>query len=522
MAHQRVVVIGPPRQHHGEGPVLLRLVENGPGLPFQRLVEVQQRPLALPVGRLDLLFRQAVLLLEIGADLAQPVLLVIPVEHGVVKGHLPALFRTLGAVHDQGIALQNGADVVALAAPVVRRHLHHHGHEDAVHALLRQVLHMAVGQLGGEAHRVRGHIGDALLVELPGAGVGEFRVIAQGMEERRPEGHAVPEFQSPGQADGEILLRADLLKGVVLEQQLLPLQKQVRGRPDFDGGAVHLLAPGAAVAGDKGAAAGDADDGPAAVVGAVGAGLVLLLGIVEGRQGVEADEVAGRLPVPALRLPLGQQRRADGAHLAGVGRPGDLPAQILLQGPEDRVVFEGAALHHHVLAQGVGVGDAHHLREHILDDGPAQARHDVVGAAAVFLLRDDGAVHEHRAAAAQVRRVLGPERRIGDLVHWNAQGHGEILQKGAAAGGTGLVQGDVGDDVPVQHNGLHCGRANVQSQPVGSFCHAHGHTSISVFWFHLYFYKRKRLKEKYIRENLSGTVTASALPVPRTTRVCIK
>ena len=229
VAHQRVVVIGPPRQHHGEGPVLLRLVENGPGLPFQRLVEVQQRPLALPVGRLDLLFRQAVLLLEIGADLAQPVLFVIPVEHGVVKGHLPALFRALGAVHDQGIALQHRADVVALAAFVIRRHLHHHGHEDAVHPLLRQVLHMAVGQLGGEAHRVRGHIGNALLVELPGAGVREFRLIAQGMEERRPEGHAVPELQSPGQADGEVLPGADLLRGIVLEQQLLPLQKQVRG-----------------------------------------------------------------------------------------------------------------------------------------------------------------------------------------------------------------------------------------------------------------------------------------------------
>ena len=105
-----------------------------------------------------------------------------------------------------------------------------------------------------------------------------------------------------------------------------------------------------------------------------------------------------------LHLLLYRQRRAQSAHLAGIGGQGHLSAQILLQRPQDGEVPEGAALDHHPVPQLRDIGDPHHLGEHVLDDGPAEARHQVIGLLAVALLVDDGAVHEHGAPAAQLRR----------------------------------------------------------------------------------------------------------------------
>src|SRR5699024_5231158 len=139
---------------------------------------------------------------------------------------------------------------------------------------------------------------------------------------------------------------SDLGGGVVVgEEQLFPQGKQVGDAldgligladPGLDGlvaGVAQDLAPLAAVAGDKALPGGEADDRPAAVVLAEGAGLVLGLGVGEGIQRLKADEVAGGAAA-GLGLALGQQSRADGAHLAGVRRAGDGAAQVLLQSPK--------------------------------------------------------------------------------------------------------------------------------------------------------------------------------------------
>ena len=98
---------------------------------------------------------------------------------------------------------------------------------------------------------------------------------------------------------------------------------------------------------------------------------------------------------------LGEQRDADGAHEAGVGRARDGAAEVLDERAQHRVVAERAALHDDAVAEACRIGHAHDLREHVSDDRAAQAGHDVGGRAAVFLLADDAGVHEHRAAAAE-------------------------------------------------------------------------------------------------------------------------
>ena len=74
-------------------------------------------------------------------------------------------------------------------------------------------------------------------------------------------------------------------------------------------------------------------------------------GVLEFLQSLGAEEGAAlQMEVP------GRQSGAEGAHNAGDHRAGDVAAQLLLKGPEHRVVEEGATLNHDVLTQIVGGG----------------------------------------------------------------------------------------------------------------------------------------------------------------------
>ena len=364
---------------------------------------------------------------------------------------------------DEGIALHHGADVLALPLLVRRGHFHHHGHEDAVHALVDEVPDVAVGELCGEAHRIGGDKGQALFKHLPAALVGELHVKAQGAEIGGPEGTAVPKFQAPGDADGDAPLFAKRLIGIGLKEPLFPHQKEVRcAVPEFLSlSCADDAAPLAAVARDPGGAAGKADDGALAVVGAVGTDEIVFLLVGQVLQTVKADE--GRPPL-ALHAPLGQQGDAQRAHLPWIGSPGDGAAQILLQGAKDSIVAEGAALCHDLLAQDRLIRDADHFGKYVFDDGAAKTRADVLSGLAVALLGDDGGVHEDRAAASQHCRVLGGKGRRGDALHTNVEGGCKILQKGAAAGGAGLIEHDIGDDALMDPDGLHVLAADIQDE----------------------------------------------------------
>ena len=149
----------------------------------------------------------------------------------------------------------------------------------------------------------------------------------------------------------------------------------------------------------------------------------------------------------------GGQRRAEGAHNARDGGAGDLPAQLLLKGPQHRVIVEGAALHHDVLAQVVGAGGADDLVDGVFHDGDGQAGADVLHTGAVLLCLLYAGVHEHRAPGTQIYRLLGKQTQLGKVGNVIAQRLGKRLNEGAAAGGAGLVE----------HDGIHRAVADLEA-----------------------------------------------------------
>ena len=93
--------------------------------------------------------------------------------------------------------------------------------------------------------------------------------------------------------------------------------------------------------------------------------------------------------------------------------------QLLLKGAEHCVIVEGAALNHDVLPQVVGGSHTEHLVDGVFDDGDGQTRRNILYAGAVLLGLLDRGVHEHRAAAAQVHRMLGEQTqlcKVGDVI----------------------------------------------------------------------------------------------------------
>ena len=149
----------------------------------------------------------------------------------------------------------------------------------------------------------------------------------------------------------------------------------------------------------------------------------------------------------------GGQGGPEGPHDAGDHRAGDVPPQLLLEGPEHRVVEEGAPLDHDVLSQIVGGGGTDDLVDGVFHNGGGQPGGDVLHAGPVLLGLLHTGVHEHGAPGTQIHRLLGKQaqaREVGDAI---AQGLGEGLDKGAAAGGAGLVE----------HDGVHRAVADLEA-----------------------------------------------------------
>ncbi len=420
VVHQGVVMVRAAGQHHGVGAVAACLRQHFGTAFLQRAVECLLRRARLLQRLRGGLLGNLERVLEVLLQLKRAVFLGEPVEQRVVEGDVPAALGVVGVLHHQRVALHHGAHGLAVLRRVFRGHGGDDGHEDAVDALFVQVAQVAVHQLGGEAHGVGRHGGKAVLVYGARAGVRELHGEAQRLQQRFPEGHGVPVGKHARHADDRVLAGRHGGAGPVLEQQLLALVVEVGHAVHGLLGGKHLLAhggvlgvahhfaAGAAVAGYPRGAVGERDARAVAAVGAERADQVGFLLVAEALDGLPADEAAGGAgAVRAARLLLlgvllRDERDADGAHQPGVGRAGHGAPHVLLEGAQHRVVQEGAALHHDVVAQLVQVGNADHLGEDVLDDASAQARHDVVGGLAVLLLGDDAAVHEHGAAAAQV------------------------------------------------------------------------------------------------------------------------
>lgn len=124
---------------------------------------------------------------------------------GAVKAKVgveePGLFQ-VGYVGGQqfGVVSYHRAVVVVVADTLVKV-IGHTGVEDGVHALLHQRLHMAVEQLGGVTHGVRGDCALALEIELAAGLGGEDHPEIESCEQLEPEGEVLIHIQAEGNTD---------------------------------------------------------------------------------------------------------------------------------------------------------------------------------------------------------------------------------------------------------------------------------------------------------------------------------
>ena len=130
-----------------------------------------------------------------------------------------------------------------------------------------------------------------------------------------------------------------------------------------------------------------------------------------------------------LILRLRGQRSAYGSHKSRVRRTGNLLADVLLQRPENRIVFKCSTLYYDLIPKGIHIRQTHNLGKYILNDRAAKSRYNVFRKSSVSLLRNNAAVHKHCTAAAQDCRMPRRERRLRNLLHRNMQGGCEIFQK---------------------------------------------------------------------------------------------
>ena len=205
------------------------------------------------------------------------------------------------------------------------------------------------------------------------------------------------------------------------------------------------------------ASAGEFVDGQHTPVGAAaaaggGGGVGQTQNVVQGKGGAF-------LTVAALPR---HQRRAERAHNAGNVGAGSFHSGDFLKGAKHRLVVEGAALHHDVFAQVGGVGQLDDLVKGVFDDGVGKSCGNILHRRALFLRLLDVGIHEHGAAGAKIDGIFGEQRFLGKALGAVAQGIGEVLDKGAAAGGAGFVQQYGVHAAVFQLDALHVLSADVQ------------------------------------------------------------
>ena len=298
------------------------------------------------------------------------------------------------------------------------------GVKNRLDALIDQPLDMPMRQLGGVAFALRGDRFHAQLVDGARGQRREHHAETQPSQQRGPEGIVFVEIEHARHADFAHGRVRSLQRGVVEHAAQLV------------GGHVGSVLAGmlpaqplfAAVARDMPPASVKEVDGEHAVIDAALA--PRRGGAVAQRKDLGDGQHGGGLARVAFSR---QQRRPERAHDAGDVRAYGLRAGQLLKGPEDRLVMEGAALHHHMLAQRLGAGELDDLEQRVFDHRAGQTRGDVLHGRALLLRLLDVGVHKHGAARAQIDGLGREERLCGKALRRIAHGHGEILQERSAA-----------------------------------------------------------------------------------------
>ncbi len=167
-----------------------------------------------------------------------------------------------------------------------------------------------------------------------------------------------------------------------------------------------------------------------------------------------------RLAVTVAR----EQGGAVGSHVARDVGTHRIHARKLLEAAQHRVIQEGAALHDDLRAHLVRVADFDHLEEGVLHDRNRESGGDVAHRRAFLLSLLHAAVHEDRAAAAQVNRVLGAIGGFSEFGNLEVKAACEALDEAAATRRAGLVEHDVVDHAVAHAQAFHVLAANVQDE----------------------------------------------------------
>ena len=293
---------------------------------------------------------------------------------------------------------------------------------DGLDALVDEGLDVPVGELGRVAHVLTG---DGIHTRLEQLVVGTPRdhdPESEPGKDREPQRVVLVHAQHPRNTDlaAGVLAAAQTPVGegapvlVVVEVGHVGLG----GAPLLGGAA---LAP---VARNVPLAVGEGGDGQLAVVlaqlahGCLG-------GQTEAGELGEAHESPGRAVVGES----GRQSRAEAAHEAGDVGPHDLASGEQLEGAQNSVVEEGAALDRHVVAELVGIAQLDDLVQGVAHHRVGQARADLTGGGVLLLRLLDRGVHEHGAPGSQIHRTLSPQGRFGELLDGLPHGLGEGLQE---------------------------------------------------------------------------------------------
>ena len=167
--------------------------------------------------------------------------------------------------------------------------------------------------------------------------------------------------------------------------------------------------------------------------------------LLERRQVVAAEPGdAGAGPVPVA----GDERHPDRAHDAVVRRHGDRPAEDRREGRRDRVVVGGAPLEVDHVADVAAADDPVQVVE---GDRVRQARDQVRNRLGLVEPAGDVALHEHRAALAELGRRGRRQRQPGELVlDADPELLGLLLEERPGAGGARLVHREVDDDAVLE------------------------------------------------------------------------
>ena len=350
------------------------------------------------------------------------------VRHDKIVAVQPLVVRLqkLGIVRDDGAVVMVGRIVLVQIITFA-------GEEDEIHARVEQAFDMPVRKFRGIADGIARNGVLPPEVQLTGRFFAEDDFKAARFEKSRPKGKLFVKAErqrKPHSAAPALYARRAFLDAIVfvgVNIQLIRMRFQPRALFAF-------------VAGNEFPSVRKADHVDVAVRSAPLAD-VALGRIRKVFQLFFGDDAA--FPADIL---LCVQCRAERAHQPRDARAHDLFARFYFKRAQNGVVQKGAALHEDVVAEFVRRFGADNFINGVFDDGRGKPRGDIFHARAFLLRLLDGAVHEHRAAAAELHGMFGKKPQLGKLFNFHAHRFGERLNERAAARRTRFVEHDGIDD----------------------------------------------------------------------------